>query len=269
MRAARPGCRRHWGRRVEVDQSVRDLIAEAGLGDARRAYTILERALVLARAKGLGVLDKATVEEAAQRKLVLYDKSADAHYDVISAFIKSLRGSDPDAALYYLAVMLDRRRRPEVHSASHGHLRVRGRRQCRPQGPGGGRGGLASGGVRRTAGVSHQPGTGRHLPGLRSQVQRLVCWGRGRSWRGQEHGALAPPLFLRSTGYSGAKEFGHGVGYEYPHDSGGYVGQSYLPEELQGREFYRPTGEGHEDTIRKFLEKMRALRREDAKEPHN
>ena len=83
-----------------------DLIAEAGLGDARRAFTLLERSLVLAGSKGLDALDEATVQEAAQRKLVLYDKQADAHYDVISAFIKSLRGSDPDAALYYLAVML-------------------------------------------------------------------------------------------------------------------------------------------------------------------
>jgi len=89
-----------------VPDSVRDLIADSALGDARRAFNILERALVLARSKGVAALDPATVEEAAQRKLVLYDKGADAHYDVISAFIKSMRGSDPDAALYYLAVML-------------------------------------------------------------------------------------------------------------------------------------------------------------------
>ncbi|MBN1631682.1 MAG: AAA family ATPase, partial [Thermoleophilia bacterium] len=89
-----------------VEASVLDVIAHGALGDARRAFTILERSLVLARSKGLDGPDEATVEEAAQRKLVLYDKGSDAHYDVISAFIKSLRGSDPDAALYYLAVML-------------------------------------------------------------------------------------------------------------------------------------------------------------------
>ena len=91
---------------MTVGADVLDVIAEGGLGDARRALTILERSLVLAESKGLGELDFATVQEAAQRKLVLYDKGADAHYDVISAFIKSLRGSDPDAALIYLAVML-------------------------------------------------------------------------------------------------------------------------------------------------------------------
>ena len=86
------------GTAVGVPGPVLDLIADAALGDARRAFTLLERSMVLAGAKGVGVLDEATVEEAAQRKLVLYDKQADAHYDVISAFIKSLRGSDPDAA---------------------------------------------------------------------------------------------------------------------------------------------------------------------------
>jgi putative ATPase len=77
----------------------------------------------------------------------------------------------------------------------------------------------------------------------------------------EEHGAQAPPAFLRSTGYSGAKALGHGVGYVYPHDEGGYVAQRYLPEGLDDREFYRPTSEGEEARVREFLERMRALRR--------
>ena len=91
---------------VEVGEQERDLIASAGQGDARRSLNLLERAVQTAKAKGLSALDPATLEEVAQRRLVLYDKQGSAHYDFASAFIKSLRGSDPDAALYYLAVML-------------------------------------------------------------------------------------------------------------------------------------------------------------------
>jgi putative ATPase len=246
---------------VAVEESVRDLIAEGGLGDARRAYTILERALVLARAKGLGRLDETTVEEAAQRKLVLYDKNADAHYDVISAFIKSMRGSDPDAALYYLAVMLTGGEDPkfiarrmvifaseDVGNADPQALEVAvavsravefvGLPECR---------------INLAHGVTYlacAPKSNASYAGLEAALSEV-----------REHGALAPPVFLRSTGYSGAKDLGHGVGYEYPHESGGYVDQRYIPGELWGREFYRPGSEGREAAIAQFLEQMRALRR--------
>jgi putative ATPase len=246
---------------VAVDESVRDLIADGGLGDARRAYTILERGLVLAGARGLKALDEGTVEEAAQRKLVLYDKSADAHYDVISAFIKSMRGSDPDAALYYLAVMLTGGEDPkfiarrmvifaseDVGNADPQALEVAvavsravefvGLPECR---------------INLAHGVTYlacAPKSNASYAGLEAAFAEV-----------REHGAMAPPVFLRSTGYSGAKDLGHGVGYEYPHDSGGYVSQRYLPKELWGREFYHPGSEGREEAISRFLGQMRALRR--------
>ena len=246
--------------KIVVDQGARDLIAQAGLGDARRAYTILQRALVLARAKGSAVLDEATVEEAAQRKLVLYDKDADAHYDVISAFIKSLRGSDPDAALYYLAVMLTGGEDPkfiarrlvifasedvgnadpraiEVAVAVSRAVEFVGLPECR---------------INLAQGVTYlacAPKSNASYVALEAATAEI-----------REHGALAPPVFLRSTGYRGAKQLGHGVGYDYPHDSGGYVGQRYLPESLRDREFYRPKDEGHEVAIKQFLERMRKLR---------
>jgi putative ATPase len=252
---------------VAVDASVLDLIAEGGLGDARRAYTILERALVLAHARGLESLGEATVEEAAQRKLVLYDKSADAHYDVISAFIKSMRGSDPDAALYYLAVMLTGGEDPkfiarrmvifaseDVGNADPHALEIAvavsravefvGMPECR---------------INLAHGVTYlacAPKSNASYAGLESAMAEVG-----------EHGGMAPPVFLRSTGYSGAKDLGHGVGYDYPHESGGYVGQKYLPKGLWGREFYHPSGEGRERDIAQFLERMRMLRREDEKDP--
>jgi putative ATPase len=249
------------GEHALVGGAVLDLIAEAGLGDARRALTILERSLVLAGSKGLAQLDEATVQEAAQRKLVLYDKGADAHYDVISAFIKSLRGSDPDAALYYLAVMLTGGEDPkfiarrmvifaseDVGNADPRALEVAvavsravefvGLPECRIN--------LAQG----VTYLSCAPKSNASYAGIKAAMDEI-----------EQHGAQAPPVFLRSTGYSGAKSLGHGVGYEYPHDSGGYIAQQHLPAGLQDREFYHPTGSGHEVRIREFLERMRALRR--------
>jgi putative ATPase len=247
---------------VAVEADVRDLIAEGARGDARRAYTILERALVLARAKGLKTLPAEVVEEAAQRKLVLYDKNADAHYDVISAFIKSMRGSDPDAALYYLAVMLTGGEDPkfiarrmvifaseDVGNADPRALEVAvavsravefvGLPECR---------------INLAHGVTYlacAPKSNASYMGLEAASAEI-----------RENGALAPPVFLRSTGYRGAKDLGHGVGYEYPHDSGGYVSQRYLPEALWDREFYRPTEQGEESAVARFLDHMRALRQE-------
>jgi putative ATPase len=246
---------------VAVSGTVLDLVAEAGLGDARRSFSILERALVLAGSKGLRRLDEATVQEAAQRKLVLYDKGADAHYDVISAFIKSLRGSDPDAALYYLAVMLTGGEDPkfiarrlvifasedignadpralEVAVAVSRAVEFVGLPECRIN--------LAHG----VTYLSCSPKSNASYAGIEAALKEV-----------QEHGAQAPPVFLRSTGYSGAQKLGHGVGYEYPHDSGGYVAQRHLPESLLDREFYQPTANGHESRIQEFLRRMRALQR--------
>jgi putative ATPase len=248
---------------VFVPDSVRDLISHAALGDARRAFTLLERSLVLARAKQLGVVDEATVEEAAQRKLVLYDKQADAHYDVISAFIKSLRGSDPDGALYYLAVMLTGGEDPkfiarrmiifasedignadpralEVAVAVSRAVEFVGLPECRIN--------LAHG----VTYLSCAPKSNASYLGIEEALKEV-----------EQHGALAPPVFLRSTGYSGAKSLGHGVGYQYPHDHGGYNAQRYLPEDIAGTEFYRPTENGFEARIKELLARLRTLRKED------
>jgi putative ATPase len=251
------------GRAIRIEKPVLDLIAEAGLGDARRAFTLLERSLVLARAKGLSALDEATVEEAAQRKLVLYDKQADAHYDVISAFIKSMRGSDPDAALYYLAVMLTGGEDPkfiarrmiifaseDIGNADPQALEVAvavaravefvGLPECRIN--------LAHG----VTYLSCAPKSNASYQGIEAALREI-----------EEHGAQSPPLSLRSTGYSGAQSLGHGVGYRYPHNDGGYNAQHYLPDSLAGREFYRPTENGFEARVKEFLARLRTLRQED------
>jgi putative ATPase len=244
-----------------VEGPVLDLIAGSALGDARRAFTILERSLVLARSTGKERVDEAVVQTAAQRKLVLYDKGADAHYDVISAFIKSLRGSDPDAALYYLAVRLTGGEDPkfiarrmivfaseDVGNADPKALEIAvavsravefvGLPECRIN--------LAQG----VTYLSCAPKSNASYAGIEAALREV-----------EEHGAEYPPVFLRSTGYTGARTLGHGVGYGYPHEDGGYTPQRYLPDSLQDKEFYRPTGNGQEARIREFLDKMRALRR--------
>ena len=224
-------------------------------------FTLLERSLVLARREeDSRSLDEATVEEAAQRKLVLYDKQADAHYDVISAFIKSLRGSDPDAALYYLAVMLTGGEDPkfiarrmiifasedignadpralEVAVAVSRAVEFVGLPECRIN--------LAHG----VTYLSCAPKSNASYVAIEAALGEV-----------EQHGAQAPPVFLRSTGYPGAKDLGHGVGYQYPHDNGGYIAQRYLPEALLDRVFYRPTGEGEEARMQEFLRRMRTLR---------
>ncbi|OFW62263.1 MAG: hypothetical protein A2Y74_02685 [Actinobacteria bacterium RBG_13_63_9] len=255
------GSARTGGAEIAVGDDVLELIADGGLGDARRAFTILHRALVLAGSKGLRKLDRATVQEAAQRKLVLYDKGADAHYDVISAFIKSLRGSDPDAALYYLAVMLTGGEDPkfvarrlvifasedignadpqalEVAVAVSRAVEFVGLPECR---------------INLAHGVTYlacAPKSNASYVGIEAALKEV-----------EEHGAQAPPVLLRSTGYSGARGLGHGVGYEYPHDAGGYIAQRHIPDDLVDRVFYQPTGEGQEARTREFLGRMRALRR--------
>ena len=246
---------------VTVPGEVLDLIAQAGLGDARKAFTMLERSLVLARAKGRTSVDEATVQEAAQRKLVLYDKQADAHYDIISAFIKSLRGSDPDAALYYLAVMLTGGEDPkfiarrmiifasedignadpralELAVAVSRAVEFVGMPECRIN--------LAHG----VTYLSCAPKSNASYEAVDAALAEV-----------EKHGAKAPPVFLRSTGYSGAKTLGHGVGYQYPHGDGGYNAQRYLPESLEETEFYHPTENGFEARIKDLLGRLRTLRK--------
>jgi putative ATPase len=249
---------------VTVTDEVREIVAESGLGDARRALSVLERALVLARSSRQTALDAATVQRAAQRKLVLYDKHADAHYDVISAFIKSMRGSDPDAALYYLAVMLTGGEDPkfiarrmvifaseDVGNADPRALDIAisvsravefvGLPECRIN--------LAQG----VTYLSCAPKSNASYKAVEAALSEV-----------NEHGAHYPPVFVRSSAYPSSKKLGHGVGYEYPHDQGGYVGQRYLPEELGDAQFYQPTDRGYEARIGEFLERMRALRVEEA-----
>jgi putative ATPase len=226
------------------DELVCQVATLAG-GDARAALNILELAWRTVESEG-GILQERHVEDAARRRPVVYDKDGDAHYDFISAFIKAIRGSDPDAALYYLAAMLeggeDARyiaRRLIVHASEDI--------------------GMADSRALLVAVAAAQAVEHVGLPEARLNLAHATVYlarapksnsvitALGAAARDvREHGAIRPPKTLRDAHYPGAKKLGHGTGYVYPpSDPTGYD-VDYLPEELKGSVYYEPSGEGEE-----------------------
>ena len=239
-----------------------DLIAQAGLGDARKAFNLLERSLVLARAKGRTAVDEATVQEAAQRKLVLYDKQADAHYDVISAFIKSLRGSDPDAALYYLAVMLTGGEDPKFiarrmiifASEDIGNADPRALEVA-----------IA---VSRAvefvghAGMPHQPGPRGHLSRAARPSPTPRTRASTRPWpRWSSTGPRLRRSFCAAPAIRGPRRWATGWATSTRTTTGATTPSAICPRSSPGMEFYQPTENGFEARIKEFLGRLRNLRK--------
>jgi putative ATPase len=231
---------------AEVPEELTALIARKAGGDARAALNTLELAWQTTQAEGTA-LEERHVEDAARRRPVVYDKGGDAHYDFISAFIKAIRGSDPDAALYYLAAMLeggeDARyiaRRLIVHASEDI--------------------GMADSRALLVAVAAAQAVEHVGLPEARLNLAHATIYlarapksnsvitAIGAASRDvSEHGALRPPKPLRDAHYRGAKKLGHGEGYVYPpNDPSGYDVDN-LPEELKSTTYYEPSGSG-EDT---------------------
>ena len=230
----------------QVPEELTALIARKAGGDARAALNTLELAWQTAQAEGTA-LDERHVEDAARRRPVVYDKGGDAHYDFISAFIKSIRGSDPDAALYYLAAMLeggeDARyiaRRLIVHASedigmadSHALLVAVAAAHAVEH----------VGLPEARLNLAHATIYLARAPKSNSVITAIGAASRDVS----EHGALRPPKPLRDAHYRGAKKLGHGEGYVYPpNDPSGYDVDN-LPDELKGTTYYEPSGSG-EDT---------------------
>jgi putative ATPase len=224
---------------AEVPEPLLDLIARKAGGDARAALSTLELAWYTAQSEQ-APLEERHVEDAARRRPVVYDKDGDAHYDFISAFIKAIRGSDPDAALYYLAAMLeggeDARyiaRRLIVHASEDI--------------------GMADSDALLVAAAAAHAVEHVGLPEARLNLAHATIYlatapksnavlrALGAATRDvRERGAIRPPKPLRDAHYPGAKKLGHGQGYVYPpNDPEGYR-VDYLPEELQGRTYYDP-----------------------------
>jgi putative ATPase len=221
--------------------SLVDLIALRAGGDARTALNILELAWQTAGAQG-EQLAESHVEDAARKRPLVYDRAGDRHYDFASAFIKSMRGSDPDAAVYYLAAMLEggedarfiARRMVILASEDIGNadpnalvVAVAAANAVEHVGLPEAQLNLAQAAIY----LAQAPKSNAVTTAL-AEARRDV----------REQGNVRPPKFLRSTGHPGQRELGHGKGYVYPHDDPAGFEMSYLPDELKGRTYYKPDG---------------------------
>ena len=236
-------------------------LAESSFGDARRAITALELACQLAGEQGLSEVTPEIVAEAQQRKTLLYDKAGEEHYNVVSAFIKSLRGSDPDAAVYWMTRMLESgedalfilRRMvifasEDIGSADPQALAVaiHAMESFRFIG--------------LPEGVLPMTQAATYLACAPKSNAVIMAYGAAlRDVKGQ--GALPVPMHLRNAPTSLMKTLGYGRDYKYPHNfSGHYVPESYLPEALGGARYYEPSESGYEAEIKRRLDAWHATR---------
>ena len=230
-----------------IEAGARALLADRVGGDARLAYNALEVAALLASGRGRGEISAAEVEEALQRRVVRYDKGGDQHHDVISAFIKSVRGSDPDAAIYWLETMLAAGEDPEFIARRMVVLASEDVGLADPAALGvavAASHALQFVGLPEAAYALYEAALYLATAPKSNSVKRAMEAARA-AVEGTP-GAVVPP-HLRGTGYRGAESLGHGVGYRYPHDfPGGVVAQQYLPDAAAGRILYRPGAEGEE-----------------------
>ncbi|MBZ0233708.1 MAG: replication-associated recombination protein A [Deltaproteobacteria bacterium] len=245
-----------------ADEVLHEIAALAG-GDGRRALGVLEAAVDLARGDSqTAVVDRPHVIEAAQTRALAYDKAGDEHYAVISAFIKSMRGSDPDAAAYWLARMLEAGEDPrfllrrlvifaseDVGNADPQALVVATAALHAFELVGLPEGALVL--TQATVYLACAPKSNTALTTY-AAARKLV----------RERGALPVPPELRNAATALAKTMGHGQGYRYPHDfEGAYVPADYLPAELVGATIYQPTESGYEAELKARLQALAARRK--------
>jgi len=245
---------------IDCPDEIRDQLATEARGDARRALSTLESAASIASAgeDGTRHVDRKALEEALQKKTLVYDKGGDEHYMVVSAFIKSMRGSDPDAAVYWMARMLEAGEEPlfvlrrmvifaaeDIGNADPNALRVA----------------MAATDAVRFVGLPEG-----YLPMSQAAIYLAVAPKSNTSLTTyaaaradvEEHGALAVPMHLRNASTALGKSLGFGQGYQYPHNvEGHYVVEDYLPEELRGRRYYEPSKSGRERDIGEYLAGLR------------
>ncbi len=217
------------------DDALEHLVTIAG-GDARMALMGLEAAALAGQAEGETRITLELAADAVQRKAVVYDRQGDAHYDVISAFIKSVRGSDPDAALFWLARMIEAGEDPRFIAR---RLIVHASEDI----------GLADPMALLQAVAAAQAVEHVGLPEARLNLaQATIYLARASAALEDAASADAVPAHLRDASYPGAKELGHGKGYVYPHDeSGHWTEQDYRPVRYRGNRYYEPSEMG-EDT---------------------
>ena len=239
------------------DEALR-AIAKAADGDARRSLDSLDSAVQHAKQSGLARVELADLSELVSRRELQHDKSGEAHYNVVSAFIKSMRGSDPDAALYWMMRMLEAGEDPRFVLR---RLIIFASEDI----------GNADPRALQVAVAADQAFARLGMPeGLHPLAQACtflacspksnasyVAFGEAQA-DVRAHGSLPVPMKLRNAPTRAMKEWGYGEGYRYPHDEGGVApGETYLPEELVGKKYYRPTQNGEEARISERLRKLK------------
>ena len=247
--------------RAEIDEDALEFLADLSGGDARSALNAIELGVLTTERSEDGIIH-ITLEvasECIQKRAVNYDKRGDNHYDIISAFIKSMRGSDPDAAVYYLAKML--------YAGEDVKFIARRIMICASEDVGN------ADPMALTVAVSAAQAVERiGMPEsqiiLAQAVTYVACAPKSNSAVNAITAAnqsvrqyqTTVPSHLRDSHYKGAQKLGRGIGYKYAHDyPGHYVDQQYLPDEIKNARFYEPGGLGYEKTIKEYLEKIRGM----------
>ncbi|GAA1484972.1 replication-associated recombination protein A [Brachybacterium fresconis] len=247
---------------VTLTDDAREALLRLGGGDARKILTSLEAAAAAALLKETPEIDAATLAQAVNRAALRYDRGGDQHYDVTSAFIKSMRGSDVDASLHYLARMIESGEDPrfiarrvviaageEVGMADPGALQVAVAAMQAVQMLG-----MPEGRIPLAQAVVHIASAPKSNASYRALDAAIADVREGKG------GPV--PAHLRDAHYAGAKKLGHGTEYRYAHDAPhGVVAQQYAPDELVGVDYYRPTTHGNEDRISRRLETLRQILR--------
>ena len=248
------------GGQVALDEEARDHLVRLAGGDARRALTYLEAAAGAATARGLARIDLGTTETAVDRAAVRYDRQGDQHYDVISAFIKSIRGSDADAALHYLARMVEAGEDPRFIAR---RLVILASEDI----------GLADPTALTTAVAAAQAVQLIGMPEARLNLAQatlaLALAPKSNAVYTAIDAAIADvragkigavPPHLRDSHYRGAKDIGHGAAYVYPHDEPyGVTQQQYAPDVVADAAYYQPTQLGAEAQLQTRWQKLRGV----------
>jgi putative ATPase len=240
---------------VEISKEALEFLADVSAGDARNALNALELGVLTTKRNPDGViyLTLEVVSECIQKRVISYDKNGDNHYDIISAFIKSMRGSDPDATVYYLAKMIyggeDIKfiaRRIMIHAAEDvGNADPMALNVAVSASLAAERIGLPEAQIILTQAALYVA----TAPKSNSVVTAI-----GAADNSVRNVSTTVPAHLRCTAYKAASKLGNGIGYLYPHDyPEHYVEQQYLPDEIKGAKFYQPSNSGYEQKIKERL----------------
>ena len=245
---------------ADITDEALEGLAQIVDGDARHALNAIELAILTTdRSDDEKIhITKDIIEDCIQRKVMRFDKTGDNHYDTISAFIKSMRGSDPDAALYYLAKMIESgedvkfiaRRIMICASEDVGNADPQALQVAVAAAQAVERVGWPESNIILSQAVTYVA--------TAPKSNAAVCAIEAAQSTVRETGNLPVPAHLQDAHYKGAAKLGHGVGYKYAHDyKNNYVKQQYLPYELSGKEFYKPSGNGYEKKIKEHMKKLK------------